>query len=233
MVLDTETTGLDHENGHRIVEIGAIELENHVPTGNQLHYYLNPERLSDLKAEQIHGLTHEFLINQPKFIDIVDDFTNFIDNSKLIIHNASFDIGFINAELKRCNMTQLDDSVVIDTLGLAKKKFLGQSVSLDSLCKRYNIDISDRKVHGALKDAKLLASVYLELIGGKQSKLQFYNISQNPSQSEENNSINIEDYYKNLELKKSKIIDIDVKDYKLHNEAIKKIPNNIWDRIDN
>ena len=141
VVLDTETTGLDHEHGHRIVEIGAIELENHVPTGNQLHYYLNPERLSDLKAEQIHGLTHEFLINQPKFIDIVDDFINFIDNSKLIIHNASFDIGFINAELKRCNMTQLDDNVVIDTLGLAKKKFLSQSVSLDSLCKRYNIDI--------------------------------------------------------------------------------------------
>ena len=194
-------------------------------------YYLNPERLSDLKAEQIHGLTHEFLINQPKFIDIVDDFINFIDNSKLIIHNASFDIGFINAELKRCNMTQLDDNVVIDTLGLAKKKFLNQSVSLDSLCKRYNIDISDRKVHGALKDTKLLASVYLS-VGGKQSK-QFYNISQNPSQSEENNSINIEDFYKNLELKKSKIIDIDVKDYKLHNEAIKKIPNNIWDRIDN
>ena len=173
------------------------------------------------------------MINQPKFIDIVDDFINFIDNSKLIIHNASFDIGFINAELKRCNMTQLDDNVVIDTLGLAKKKFLSQSVSLDSLCKRYNIDISDRKVHGALKDAKLLASVYLELIGGKQSKLQFYNISQNPSQSEENNSINIEDYYKNLELKKSKIINIDVKDYKLHNEAIKTIPNNIWDRKDN
>ena len=130
LVLDTETTGLDCNNGHRLVEIGIVELENHVPTGKEFHYYLNPERDSDKKAQEVHGLSREFLIDKPKFSDIAEEFINFISNSKIIIHNAAFDIGFINAELNRCNIDGLNENNVIDTLTLAKKKFIGQSVSL-------------------------------------------------------------------------------------------------------
>ena len=170
IILDTETTGLDFNNGDRIVEVGVIELENHVQTGNYFHYYLNPEKDSDPQAFKIHGLNKEFLKDKPKFIDIADQFMDFISDSKIIIHNAPFDLGFINSELRRCNKVELDN-VIIDTLLLAKKMFVGQSVSLDSLCRKFNIDITDREIHGALKDAKLLSHVYLELIGGKQTKL--------------------------------------------------------------
>ena len=151
LVLDTETTGLDHENGHRIVEIGIIELENYLPTGNYFHHYLNPERVSDKRAQEVHGLSTEFLSDKPKFSDIADEFIEYISDSKIIIHNASFDIGFINAELTRCDMKELSQDIIIDTLVLAKKKFLGQSVSLDSLCRKYDIDLADRAIHGALK----------------------------------------------------------------------------------
>ena len=134
---------------------------------------MNPERDSDKRAEEIHGLTREFLSDKPKFSDIAEELLEFISNSKIIIHNASFDVRILNAELKRCNMKKLDENAIIDTLVLAKNIFLGQSVSLDSLCRKYNIDLAGREIHGALKDAKLLASVYLELIGGRQSKLEF------------------------------------------------------------
>ena len=170
IVLDTETTGLDVNNGDRIVEIGIVELENHVQTGNYFHYYLNPERNSSLQALKIHGLTTEFLKDKPKFIDIADQLIDFVSDSKIIIHNASFDLGFINSELRKCEKKELDENSIIDSLLLAKKHFLGQSVSLDSLCRKFDIDISDREIHGARKDAKLLAHVYLELIGGKQTK---------------------------------------------------------------
>ena len=140
-MLDTETTGLDYEDGHRIVEIGIIELENHLPTGNYFHYYLNPERDSDKKAQEVHGLSREFLNDKPKFSEIADEFIKYISDSKIIIHNATFDIGFINAELIRCNLKELSEDYIVDTLVLAKKKFLGQSVSLDSLCRKYNIDL--------------------------------------------------------------------------------------------
>ena len=122
LVLDTETTGLDHEDGHRIIEIGIVELENYLPTGNYFHYYLNPERDSDKRAQEVHGLSREFLKDKPKFSDIADEFINYISDSKIIIHNASFDVGFINAELTRCNMKELNDDKIIDTLVLAKKK---------------------------------------------------------------------------------------------------------------
>ena len=231
LVLDTETTGLDYENGHRIVEIGIVELENHLPTGNVFHYYLNPERDSDKKALEIHGLSREFLNDKPKFSDIADKFLNYISNSKIIIHNASFDIGFINAELTRCNLEELNENLVIDTLILAKKKFFGQSVSLDSLCRKYNVDLDGRDVHGALKDAKLLASVYLELIGGRQSKLDFNIVNNSIISEEEDHLFNLDEYYKKSIPKKVNHSKTNEEDHKLHLETIQKIDNSIWKKI--
>ena len=233
LVLDTETTGLDYENGHRIVEIGIVELENHLPTGNNFHYYLDPERESDKKAQEVHGLSREFLSKKPKFIDIADKLIDYISDSKIIIHNASFDMGFLNAELRRCNMKELSEDIIIDTLLLAKKKYIGQSVSLDSLCKRYNIDLTGREIHGALKDAKLLASVYLELIGGRQSKLNFEIINDKTYTSEQDNLINLDEYNKNLSLKREMDFKVNKKDYELHLKNIQTIKNRIWDKIIN
>ena len=232
LVLDTETTGLDHDNGHRLVEIGIVELENHIPTGKYFHYYLNPERESDPKAQEIHGLSKEFLIDKPKFYEIADDFIEFISSDNIIIHNASFDVGFLNAELKRCNMHKLNESCIIDTLILAKKKFLGQSVSLDSLCKRYGIDLSDRQLHGALKDAKLLASVYLELIGGRQSKLEFENLN-TTLLNKENDNFSIIDFYKNIKPKIIKRTSVNSTDYRMHLESIEDIEDSIWKKLEN
>ena len=231
LVLDTETTGLDHENGHRIVEIGIVELDNHLPTGSYFHYYLNPERDSDKRAQEVHGLSREFLKDKPKFSEIADEFINYISDSKIIIHNASFDVGFLNAELNRCNMKELNDDMIIDTLVLAKKKFIGQSVSLDSLCRKYNIDLKGREIHGAIKDAKLLASVYLELVGGRQSKLDFEIITEKINSSEEEHIFNLEEYYKDISLKKVNHLKINEEDYKLHLKSIQTIKNSIWEKI--
>ena len=233
LVLDTETTGLDHEDGHRIIEIGIIELENHLPTGNYFHYYLNPERDSDKRAQEVHGLSREFLKDKPKFSEIAEEFINYISDSKIVIHNASFDVGFLNAELNRCNMKELNDDIIIDTLVLAKKKFIGQSVSLDSLCRKYNIDLTGREIHGAIKDAKLLASVYLELIGGRQSKLNFEIITDKISSAGENHLFNLDEYYKDMSLKKINHLNINEEDYKLHLKSIKTIKNSIWEKINN
>ena len=233
LVLDTETTGLDFSNGDRIVEIGIVELENHIETGNFFHYYLNPERESSIEALKVHGLTAEFLSDKPKFEDIADEFIKFIDSSKIVIHNASFDIGFLNAELKNCNMSVINEEDIIDTIVLAKNKFRGQSISLDSLCRRYNIDISNREIHGALKDAKLLALVYLELIGGKQTKLKFQEENEYQNSNNSNLNINLNDYYKDKKPIKIKELKLDLNDNKLHIESIKKIPNKIWDLFNN
>ena len=233
LVLDTETTGLDHEDGHRIIEIGIVELENHLPTGNYFHYYLNPERDSDKRAQEVHGLSREFLKDKPKFSEIADEFINYLSDSKIIIHNASFDVGFLNAELARCNMKELNDDKIIDTLVLAKKKFIGQSVSLDSLCKKYNIDLTGREIHGAIKDAKLLASVYLELIGGRQSKLDFEIITDKISYAKEDHLFNVDEYYKDMSLKKVNHLNINEEDYKLHLKSIQTIKNSIWQKINN
>ena len=233
LVLDTETTGLDYESGHRIVEIGIIELENHMPTGNNFHYYLNPERNSDKKAQEVHGLSREFLNNKPKFIDIADKFIEYISDSKIIIHNASFDLGFINAELKRCGMEELNENIIIDTLILAKKIHIGQSVSLDSLCKRYNIDLTGREIHGALKDAKLLASVYLELIGGRQSKLNFEIINDITNPAEQDDVFKLDEYNEKLRLERKIECGLYEEDNKLHLKNIQIIKNSIWDKINN
>ena len=168
IVLDTETTGLDPTTGDRIVEIGAVELLNHLPTGKTFHKYLNPERNMPEEAQAVHGLTEEFLKDKPVFSQIVDDFLTFIKDSKLVIHNASFDMKFINAELVLVGKTTLPIDIAIDTLGIARKKYPGSPASLDALCRRFNIDNSARTLHGALLDSEILAEVYLELIGGRQ-----------------------------------------------------------------
>lgn len=169
IILDTETTGLDPLRGDRLVEIGGIELVNHFPTGRTYHVYINPERSMPEEAFRVHGLSAEFLADKPKFLDVVDGFAAFIAGAKLVIHNASFDMGFINAELKRANRAAVPMDVVVDTLSMARRRFPGGSNSLDALCSRFGIDNSKRTKHGALLDAELLADVYIELIGGRQA----------------------------------------------------------------
>ncbi len=168
IVLDTETTGLDPASGHRIVEIGCVELLNHVPTGEVYHQYINPERDMPAEAERVHGLSEDFLAGHPVFADIASDFVNFVGDAPLVIHNAAFDMGFINAELSLAGWASIDKRRAIDTVSMARKKFPGAQASLDALCRRFGIDLSERQMHGALLDAQLLAAVYLELLGGRQ-----------------------------------------------------------------
>lgn len=171
IVLDTETTGLDPDTGDRIVEIGCLELINHVPTGNTLHHYINPDRDMPQAAFEIHGLSQEFLSGYPRFEELVDDLLGFLGDAILVIHNAPFDMRFINAELRRAGKPEIPIDRALDTLQLARRKFPGAQVSLDALCRRYEIDNAHRTLHGALLDSELLAEVYLELIGGRQPDL--------------------------------------------------------------
>ena len=169
IVLDTETTGFEPHEGHRIVEIGAVELFNHVPTGRTYHQYINPERAMPQEAFQVHGLGDDFLRDKPKFAAIAQDFLDFIGNdSKLVIHNAAFDMKFLNAELGWVQKPLIANDRALDTLMIARRKFPGSPASLDALCRRFNIDNSSRTLHGALLDSEILAEVYLELIGGRQ-----------------------------------------------------------------
>ncbi|MGB3246885.1 MAG: DNA polymerase III subunit epsilon [Sulfitobacter sp.] len=168
IVLDTETTGFDPQSGDRIVEIGAVELMRHVPTGNTYHQYINPERSMPDEAFQVHGLGDEFLSDKPKFAAIGQAFLDFIGDAKLVIHNAAFDVKFLNAELKWMNLPQIPWEQAIDTLAIARRRFPGSPASLDALCRRFSIDNSSRTLHGALLDSEILAEVYLELIGGRQ-----------------------------------------------------------------
>ena len=172
VVLDTETTGLDHTAGHRVVEIGCVELTNHVPTGRSWSTYLNPGRDSEEAALAVHGLTAAFLAEQPTFRDKAEEFLEFLGESPLVIHNAEFDLAFLNSELERCGLGPINTSRAIDTLTLARRKYPGEQNSLDALTRRFRIDASTRQeAHGALVDARLLAEVYLELVGGRQSVL--------------------------------------------------------------
>jgi DNA polymerase-3 subunit epsilon len=172
IVLDTETTGLEPAQGHRIIEIAALELMNHVPTGVHFHTYLDPEREVEAGAASVHGLTTEDLRGKPRFADIADEMLDFFGSAPLVIHNAPFDMGFLNAELRRADRPALPMSRAIDTLAMARRKFPGAPASLDALCKRFNVDTTGRELHGALIDADLLAQVYLELIGGRQPGLE-------------------------------------------------------------
>ena len=168
IVLDTETTGLDPSMGDRIVEIAALELVNHIPTGRYHHVYLNPERDMPEEAFRIHGLSEDFLADKPLFAAAADAFIDFIGDSTLVIHNGAFDMKFLNAELSRCRRPQLSYDRLIDTLVIARKRYPGSPASLDALCRRFNIDLSVRTLHGALVDCELLAAVYLEIVGGRQ-----------------------------------------------------------------
>jgi len=171
IVLDTETTGLDPYQGHRLVEVGCVELVNRIPSGQTFHRYLNPERDVPTEAFSVHGLSEEFLKDKPPFAEIAEDFLAFIGDARLVIHNAAFDIGFLNAELERAGQRPLERDRLVDTLLLARRKFPGGSNRLDDLCVRYSIDNSRRTKHGALLDAELLAEVYLELIEARQAQL--------------------------------------------------------------
>jgi DNA polymerase-3 subunit epsilon len=173
IVLDTETTGFDHANGDRVVEIGCVELINHIPTARHFHVYLNPERPMPQAAFAIHGLSDQFLADKPKFAEIADAFLEFIGDAPLVAHNAEFDVKFLCAELKRLGKPEIPLHRATDTVQVARRKFPGSPASLDALCKRFGIDNSNRTLHGALLDAQLLAEVYLELLGGRQAGLGF------------------------------------------------------------
>ena len=173
IVLDTETTGLSVKDGHRIVEIGCIEIENLIPTKNVFHCYLNPERKVSESALKVHGYTDEFLADKKKFSDVADDFLKFIEGKKIIIHNAEFDIGHLNNELSLINKEKISKDNVIDTLEIARNKFPGSGISLDALCKRFRIDNSKREKHTALIDCELLSKVYVNLIDQKEPIFQF------------------------------------------------------------
>jgi len=208
IVLDTETTGISIKDGHRIVEIGCIELENLIPTKNRFHCYLNPERKVSEKALEVHGYTDEFLAKQKKFIDIGEQFIEFIKGKRLIIHNADFDLGHLNNELAILGEKKIDNEI-IDTLSLARNKFPGSPVSLDALCKRYRIDNSNRIQHTALIDCELLAKVYINLIDQKEPKLNFQ--SEETIINQKSSTIN---YFK-------KIISPTVEELKKHKEYLK------------
>ena len=212
VVLDTETTGLSVREGHRIVEIGCIELDNLIPTKNKFHCYLNPERKVSEKALEVHGYTDEFLSTQKKFSDVVEDFLKFIENKKLVIHNAEFDLSHLNNELALLGKERLDNKNVVDTLALARDKFPGSPTSLDALCKRYRVDNSKRTQHTALIDCDLLAKVYINLLGQKEPALNFEN-EDNEKTIIDSNDIN--QYYK-------KIIKPTEKEAKLHKEYLNK-----------
>ena len=210
IVLDTETTGLSVQEGHRIVEIGCIELDNLIPTNNVFHCYLNPERKVSESALKVHGYTDEFLSDKKKFIDVADQFLEFIAEKKIIIHNAEFDIGHLNNELSLINMKTIAKENVIDTLELARNKFPGSSISLDALCKRYRVDNSRRKKHTALIDCELLSKVYINLIDQKEPVFQFNkDIKKNVT-----TNIKVTDYSK-------KIIKITEEENKLHAKFLK------------
>ena len=203
IVLDTETTGLSVKDGHRIVEIGCIELHNLIPTKNKFHCYLNPERKVSEKALEVHGYTDEFLAKQIKFRDIGEQFLEFVKDKKLIIHNAEFDLSHLNNELKLLNKKKIDNDFV-DTLTLARDKFPGSSISLDALCKRYRIDNTKRTKHTALIDCDLLAKVYINLIDQKEPTLNFQNQDNNKEVLNNEKSI----YYKKIVAPTEKEIEI-------------------------
>ena len=193
VVLDTETTGISIKEGHRIVEIGCIELENLIPTKKKFHCYLNPERKVSEKALEVHGYTDQFLSDKKKFKEIEDEFLNFINGKRLIIHNAEFDISHLNNEFSILGKKKLSNEI-IDTLVLAREKYPGSSVSLDALCKRYNIDNSKRTHHTALIDCELLAKVYINLIDQKEP---LFNFSENDNEIIKNNKTNV-NYFKKI-----------------------------------
>lgn len=226
IVLDTETTGLNPAEGHRIVEIGALEMINHVPTGKTFHVYINPERPIDPDAIAVHGITDERVAGEPVFADIADAFIEFLGASKLVIHNASFDMGFINAELKRLGQPQLPADRAIDTLMLARRKFPGAQASLDALCRRFNIDNSHRELHGAMVDTDLLADVYIELIGGRQPGLTL-NVSDQAVATDQTGSMPSV----SRTMRPPRPHDATADEIAAHNAFIDRLPDPLWRQV--
>ena len=237
VVLDTETTGLDPDKGDRIVEIGAIELVNHIPTGNTFHCYLNPLLEGEMPIEsfKVHGLSVDFLSDKPLFSEIIENLIMFVGGSKLIIHNAKFDVGFINYEIQRLENSNFDiydklpykeiqSENIIDTLEIAKKLYPGKSVSLDSLCIKFGIDNKRKGKHSALIDSEILSEVYLELVGGKQPGFEF---SQIGSETDDKNRRKIEkrNFIRKYPLTESRV---SRKEIELHKEFISKMTKNFW-----
>jgi len=211
VVLDTETTGLSLKDGHRVVEIGCIELSDQIPTSKKFHCYLNPERKVSEKALEVHGYTDEFLSDKKKFKEIADDFLNFIKNKKLIIHNAEFDLGHLNNELIIAGKDKINKDHVVDTLELARDKFPGSPINLDALCKKFRIDNSKRVHHTALLDCELLSKVYINLIDQREPTLNFYDQKEKVNDLDSINNV----YYK-------KVIKPSSDEIKLHKEFLKK-----------
>ena len=229
IVLDTETTGLSPDEGHRIIEIGALELINHMPTGKQLHLYIKPEREIDEAAEKVHGISNTFLEDKPVFADIAQEFLDFIQDDVMVIHNASFDMGFINAELKRLGHAPLPDSRALDTLMMARRKFPGAQASLDALCRRFDVDNTHRDLHGALIDADLLAEVYIELIGGRQPDLGLASASANSNQ-EANRATASEDGFQIIAgpIRPARPHEASAEELALHEAFLETLKDPIW-----
>ena len=220
--LDTETTGFDPKNGHKIVEIGCVELFNKLPTGKTFHRYLNPQRDVPQEVVNVHGLTAEFLKDKPLFKDVANDFLKFIRDDPLVIHNAAFDMRFLNAEFAWINYGVIPMTRSIDTLSMAKQKFPGSPASLDALCKRFDIDLSTRSLHGALLDSQLLASVYLELCGGRQTIMTWEAGGQKRSQ---------EDLMRERPYKPARAFPLTDEEISRHEEMMLRLKNPIWKEI--
>ena len=224
VVLDTETTGLDVHSGHKVIEIGALEIINLVPSGRRLHLYINPERDIDEGAIKIHGITQEFISNKPTFKQIAQEFLDFIKKDQLVLHNASFDLAFLNSELRQSGFQTIAEDRVIDTLKIARQKFPGAQASLDALCRRFQIDNSHRELHGAVIDADLLAAVYVELRGGLQPDLQFNEVAIE-------DKVNTKDFQSSFVNKKHRPIrhhEPTKDELKDHSQFLKLITDPIW-----
>ena len=213
VILDTETTGLSTAENHRVVEIGCVELNNQIPTNKIFHEYLNPERSISSEAFKIHGYTDKFLSSKKTFSEIADNFLDFIQDKKIIIHNAPFDLSFLNYELRRAKKKEINKSNIIDTLELARQKYPGSQNSLDALCKRFNIDNSKREKHNALIDCHLLKEVYINLVDQKEPKLNLENV--------ESTYINFKDDVKRKNKVSRKIVKPNSEELKLHSEYLR------------
>ncbi len=220
IVLDTETTGLDPEKGHRLVEIGCVELINRVPTGRIYHTYVNPEREVPEEAARIHNLTNDFLKDKPLFSQIYEEFLDFLEEDQLVIHNAGFDLKFLNAEFSKVGGVFIEPQRAVDTLTMARKKFPGSPANLDALCGRFKIDRTHRTYHGALLDARLLAEVYIELLGGSQIHLSLAeNKEETPS---------LEEKLKEKEFKEARLFALSAQEVEEHESLLKKMKDPLW-----
>jgi DNA polymerase-3 subunit epsilon len=223
IVLDTETTGMDPSTGDKIVEIGCLELMNHIPTGKTLQLYINPEREVPAEAIAIHGITNEFLKNKPVFSQVYSEFIEFIGDAKLVIHNAEFDMKFINAELKHVGHSPIPWGRIVDTVTMARKKYPGQPANLDALCRRFGIDNSERTFHGALLDSELLAEVYMELLGGRQHGL--LGIGANKDTTVEIKQIE-------RPYREPRVFAVSKAEAKAHSEMLNNLTEALWNKLD-